>query len=828
MFQRSFQKLSIHIIASCFIGIIFTPFSYSQQKSSSIANDFLSQNNYLHELQLEKFFLHTNKTTYYSGEKIWFKAYIVSDTDNKPSLQTTNLHVNFYTTDKKLISNHLFLVENGTARGEIELSKELQSGKYYIELTTQWNQNFKNNASISSVEVINLTQKNTFSTSNVESEKLQVSKAKDSLDIQFYPNSTILLEGIENFISFAINYNSNPIDISGDIIDNETGVIVAKLKSNQFGMGDFKLYCRPKRTYTAVLNYNGIKNKFAIPKGQTTGFNILKSKTQAIESKLNFIVKTNQKTISSKTNDILFAVLHRNGYAKSIIPIKLKKESVNYSFNLLKSELFKGVNTITIFNKSNEPISEYSFFNHTKEKDLLEVTKFDEEKDSLTLNFNLNNSSLKSNLSVSLLPTNTKMYSNQSSIVSSFLFAPYLEKAHLNLTDFFDSNYVEKNIDLLVKTSVRKNTFLYKKESKGIILHENGMLIKGNVSSNIKDLTNYKVLLSSEENNILLIDSIGASNSFSFSNLLLKHPSKYKLALLNHQGKIIKTGFRISHKLIQYNPNQLLQKGLITLTKISDSEKTETSMRFDSSPPLLLDDSTLLDVVTIKGHNKNKYKSKEEKLEELGIKHGVLENSFSQLHTIDEGEFAFSIAEYLQRIPGIIVVMNYPPAFSIINKRGKGSILGNAPMKIFIDGLASDTTFLEGKRVSDFKAISVNLSGAGLGIIGQGGFVNFYTKNGRLSKYKTVTNKDIYISETEFGFGNPTNYENSKMIYANKLSKEYYGTIGWFPNFIVKPNTDNLLRFYKDGHENIKAIINGMDTEGNLIFKIIDFKSNSN
>ena len=63
-------------------------------------------------------------------------------------------------------------------------------------------------------------------------------------------------------------------------------------------------------------------------------------------------------------------------------------------------------------------------------------------------------------------------------------------------------------------------------------------------------------MLSSEENDILLIDTIGKSNTFSFNNLILKHPSKYKLALLNSTGEIIKTGFRIRKELIDYGSKQ--------------------------------------------------------------------------------------------------------------------------------------------------------------------------------------------------------------------------------------------------------------------------------
>ena len=70
-----------------FCAIIFTINSFSQKEINSTTEGFITTNNYLHDLQLEKFFLHTNKTTYYAGEKVWFKAYVVNDTDNKRHLK---------------------------------------------------------------------------------------------------------------------------------------------------------------------------------------------------------------------------------------------------------------------------------------------------------------------------------------------------------------------------------------------------------------------------------------------------------------------------------------------------------------------------------------------------------------------------------------------------------------------------------------------------------------------------------------------------------------------------------------------------------------------
>ena len=96
----------------------------SQENFSEQTKDYLSGNTYLTSVDKENFYLHTNKTTYYSGEKIWFKAYVVEDSNNKPSYTTSNLFLNFYSPEKKLISSQLFYVSAGFTYGEIDLNPE--------------------------------------------------------------------------------------------------------------------------------------------------------------------------------------------------------------------------------------------------------------------------------------------------------------------------------------------------------------------------------------------------------------------------------------------------------------------------------------------------------------------------------------------------------------------------------------------------------------------------------------------------------------------------------------------------------------------------------
>lgn len=797
-FMPTKNILSI-IVCVLFLSIV------NAQESKELTNDYISSNDYLHNYQLEKFYIHTNKSTYYAGEKVWFKVYVVNDTNDKPSLYTSNLHINLFNSNRELISSNLFLVENGKSYGNLDIPKETKSGEYYIELTSQWNQNFKNNSSVSKIKILNGSE-------ITDSEEITEINNSKNIQLDFFPNTNLLLENTINQVAFKISNNNQPLKINGDIIDTTTGIITSKFQSNKYGMGEFKLFARENRTYKAVLDINGEKKEFELPKSTKIGF-LLEEKNKKGDSLTSFKLKTNKETLKRYGNKKLYAVLHRNGFPNAILPIEIDKKHINYIFGYSNNTLFNGVNFITIFNQKNQPISEFSFFNSQQKEQFLNVRNINKERDSISLKFDSYNN-INANLSVSVLSQESKVGDQKSSIFTAFLLAPYLNTSIDNILEFYNSKERENLIELLLKVNA-KNQFESKIETKNLIPAENGLTIKGNVSSNIKNLEGYQVMLSSEENAIFEISPIGESNTFSFENLILKHPSKYKMALLNKSGEIIRAGFKISYKFSKYKPNKTLEKDILTLSSSNEFSNTSES-KGDSYAPIFTDDTTMLDVVYL-----SKKQKREQELKKLGIKAEILNNGFSEVHVVKGEQAVIGVYDYLKRIPGIRVYgLNYH-GFTIKSTRGPQSILGDTSMAVFVDGVLSDTEYLLSREINDFIAISVNSSGAGAGVTGMGGTINFYTKKSKYATYKTTTNKDIVVSETEIGFKEPSEYNNDLMTYANSTSKKYYGSIGWFPNVNINPEEENILKFSKDGNSEIMAIINGMDDEGNLFYKVV-------
>lgn len=86
----------------------------------------------------EKVHLHFDNTSYYVGDTIWFKAYVVTAENNQPSIISTPLYVELidqmgYATDKQIIK-----LENGEGYGQIPLTEYVLSGYYEVRAYTKW------------------------------------------------------------------------------------------------------------------------------------------------------------------------------------------------------------------------------------------------------------------------------------------------------------------------------------------------------------------------------------------------------------------------------------------------------------------------------------------------------------------------------------------------------------------------------------------------------------------------------------------------------------------------------------------------------------------
>lgn len=784
--------------------LFFISLIYGQNNIDPSSTAFSKKNAYFNNIKQEKFFLHTNKTTYFTGEKIWVKAYVVDDVKNTPFIETTNIYANLYNSKNKLISSQLFYVENGTTYGEISLDKNISSGKYYIQLETLWSKNFtpKN---FFQIEILNTIEEfNQKSTS--------INTTDNVVDVQFFPESHVFLAQTINTIIVSTKKNSIPTSIQGEIVEDDTQKIVSIFKTNDLGVSSFKLYPKQNKSYSAKISINGKKKDIPLPTVQKNGITLNKL-FQKNPNTLSFIVRTNPDTLEAEAENIIYVIHHRKSFKNSITPIKLNKKNKNYIINYSTDDLYNGVNTITVFNQFNKPIAQRSFYWKNNKIIDLKINQINKLKDSVTLSLNTLNSSKSSNISVSVLPLLTKAYTNNSNILSSFLISPYLSNITENPTRLLDQKLTSLERDLLIQTysSLTVPLLPHKKKSN---THEVGKKLRGVVNTNVKNISECKILLSSKENNLLLTTHINNDKSFSFNNLLLQHPTKYKLGLLNKKGEIIKASF-FMYKNEEYRPNTLLSQYQAPSQKYYNKSINTDSGNSKYYP--IPNGTTLLDEVTL-NYDENSEKNQPDPK--------VMANTFKKGHKIDQERYlGTNILHYINTLPGVTVTMNGFGEAVIKSTRGPRSLLGKNYMAIYIDRFKLDNAeSLRYMDVSEIETVNINASGAGYGLNADGGVIELTLSDGNTFHSKKYKNPNIKTSETEFGFSIPSKkFENDILNYNSSYSKLYYSCLDWIPEFIVKPNTSNYLKIYTGDVKDFKLIINGINSYGKFIYKTYDF-----
>lgn len=718
--MRKLQILILFLLSSIFV---------QSQNSVDNKSELIINSSFFHNFKIEKYFIHTNKTTYFAGEKVWFKTYVVENGSNLPFIEATNLHLNLYNEDLELVNNELVYVENGKGYGQFQLPKDIKQGFYYAQIDSQWNKNFNNKTALFKIEVLNLSEQDRF-------------------------NAIAPIQHIKH------------------------------------------------TTDTEDSNCNIYRNK-ALEDEQT----------YALEINIKKSVKDNKEL----NNNYLFATLHRQGNLKSIIPILIEQNKTNYKIAFQKQDTFDGFNTVSLVTETEEVLSNQSFFwKKTKAIDL-EIIEHSKTNDTLTLNLKMLNHYKKANISISVLPQNTQLYSNNANITSAFLIEPYLKANNYQIANLVSEQPINTNkLNYITKIAASETTFPNKdlKISDLKFKMENGVTLNGTINTKTEDLSTYKVMLSSKKNDILELTEINNDRTFSFNNLMLMHPSDYDLVLINEKGEMEKASFFVYNNHINYTPSKILPKTLIykqsNTTEFSTKIENEYKETKHKKLPILINDVESLDEVLI---TTTKAKDEMKLKKELIRKKGILGLAYSKIYEPQESSYSHvSVFDYIQTIPGATVQYGPGGTFQLFTYRNgqKTSI------SVRVDGaFFTDLTLLNQYQIKDFKYVIFNRKGVGYGIP----IIDLITDREYDSK-KPIANSNIQNLKTAFGFNKPqTNYEKPELQYTDKEAVGNYSTVDWIPNFEITPESNNILKINRLDYNNIKLIINGISEDGTTIYK---------
>ena len=321
----------------------------------------------------ERVYLHFDNTAYYLGEEMWFKAYVMSGTDNHPTTMSRVLYVELVAPEGYVVRTNKYRIgDDGCCHGSFELNQLLLSGYYEVRAYTRYMLNRGNDAVFSRVFPIfdkvnadnwdfkNMLDRRRAFLVDVEKNdtltgldrKMQWENGKlPEWDINFYPEGGHLVAGLESTVAFEI-FGPDGINSSKEITLLADGKPLLTTQPAHLGMGTFRFVPQSNVKYTAQLNTGKRKRNFNLPEIEEHGA-VINITDGGNTLHLNVINNLQHNT------QIGCAIIFRG---KTLFYEHYESSTQEMLFAIDKNNLNEGVNRAVIFIGDSIPLAERMFF----------------------------------------------------------------------------------------------------------------------------------------------------------------------------------------------------------------------------------------------------------------------------------------------------------------------------------------------------------------------------------------------------------------------------------------------------------------------------------
>jgi hypothetical protein len=784
----------IKFIACClFFCYLISPALYSQSDANTNQEKITAALNDYFKMDRENIHLHLNKNSFLTDEAIWFKGYIIEKKTNTPYTATSNVYIALLDGNGEKIQTQLFFAENSVFDGTINLSSKLATGKYYLQVYTNYMNNFtEDESSIYEITIINPSENNYVDTKIINYK---------NLEIQFYPESGTFLEGVSNTIAAKIvDCNNNGVLVKNAEIVDSKGYAVTTFSTNQFGYGRFDILYTNNEVYKAILDIKGEKIEKYLPSTSLEGISY-SINNYTFKDKTTIKLKTNTRTLK-EIKKIPHTLVIQHNEAVSYIPIVFAENETEHAINLSSEKIVEGLNTFHLINSKGEKIGERIIYKPFQIKDNVELAVVQKRNDSIVISGK--SSMVLSNLSISVLPYQTVSEIPEKSIYSALQFDNSLSGSSKNmayyLNDFNRTKHYELDNFLLTQKSKYNWDAMLKNPPQKKYDFDSGLTIKGTVNNALTAGETYNIKVNSLLLGLDQTTALNAKNEFLFENVFAIDSAAVHFSLMNRKLKPME--LKLYCQILCNNrkflkPFLILKKDCIQITK---------NLISDNSLFPVIKNAILLDSINIIAKKKK----------------DVLANTLKFNNSAAKGyKITENVASSFGDVLGFIRMHGYnvtiEGASVYITRTFSNSFSGNLSPVVYIDDIPqSDFSLLLNYSLSSVDEIYVNKMGYGEGMTAPNGTIRIYSKTpGSYGKdYVKIKSKPFVVTN---GFQRVTPYENPK--YGNMADESFlkFGTIQWNPN--VETDSEGLFRFSIPNlyQKTVKVVIEGISSDGRLI-----------
>ena len=376
----------------------------------------------------EKVFIHFDNTSYFLGETIWFKAYVMRADRHSLSELSKVLYVELINQEGYVVAEKKLKIENGQCHDNFYLPSAGYAGFYEIRAYTRYMLNFGNENYFSRVLPVYDEPKNEGEytpkvTVRPNSQRIPLKRPsysqKERISLTFYPEGGNLVQGVKSKVAFkATGEDGGNVIVSGNIVNGKNEVL-ADIYTEYLGMGAFEYTPTAGRQF-AKVSYNNRDYTFQLPEALPEGY--VMNVNNLDSAKVNILIS---KSPNTKSEPLGLSVSCRGiMYAFENVDLTTDNE---INLTLSKNMLPSGVSQITLFSPKGEIYSErLIFINHQSEMkiNMTQNKPVFRPYEEVRMNFRLNdrkNNPVQTTFSLSVCDAGT------SSVV------PYADNALTNL-----------------------------------------------------------------------------------------------------------------------------------------------------------------------------------------------------------------------------------------------------------------------------------------------------------------------------------------------------------------------------------------------------------
>jgi len=786
-------KINFSFIITLISTFNFICYSQDQDLSKNDLTLIETYENYTTPAR-ELIYTHLNKSTFIKGESVGFTAYIFDKESKKTSLATTNVYFSIFDKNKNEIKSKLVKAKNGVASSIFYIDSLFTSGEYTFKTFTNWQRNFNEPNSFEQIIKVIDPEVETF---------IDDTAIETKIDAQFLPESGHAVYNVKNTFGVILkDKNGYGIpNLEGKITDFENNVI-SSFKANNLGISKFTFKPEKNKKYKAIINYNNEEFEYEIKNIEAKGivFSI-----NNVGEKLFVSLKTNAQTLENIKNSNYSLFIHNGNDIKRINVLFKDKLEITKLINT--NNLNRGINIFTLFNSENKPLLERLFFKYDDTLSSIKNDNYTVSKDldsvSVKLDFKNINPEEFNNISISVLPTNTKSYNHNHNILSYTFLQPYVKGNIENAKYYFSNINNKKKYDLdnlLITQGWSSYNWhdIFNNPPKSTYPFETGISFRATVNNRKSNQFLVYPLKNSKADIFQLKDN---ENIFQKFNIQPESNEYLKIAEIKSNNK-----FGAPKLFLQFYPNHVPNLDYPFKHLKSKSKSYIKNLSIQPFVDSNLNTTQELEEVYIEA--KKTYTRTQE----------LQKKSFGRVFVLDEKTRRHSprLAVFLAS-KGV----KASDTFGEFTINGQ-SQAGSGTPTVFLDGFElTNFGFLSSYNMDVIDYIEIKRASIGQGIRGgTGRVIKIYTDPFRL------LNTDLGSIPTFKAYEFPLAYDSAKKFYIPKYQyyktsffKEY-GVINWYPNKKIDTNKQINITFYYSKSESVNLYIEGIANNGKFISEI--------